>query len=278
MVQICRFPRDARIDRADQRHQRHADQRAAMLDAGQLRRLARREAEHRAGERLEDQVLRAVGQHRDEDEDRKAPRLAARSRPRQALRGMTTGAAAPSIADDRGCRIAFDAPDANQREHHRRDRYRPETTIEPARRERIEQMAGDAGGDDEAGDHHDPDDGRRRRAALVVGALGEQHQQRRAGRADADADQTECDHRQARCRTADASPSTPSPPTPSSRRSRAPPCRRRSTACAARRDRSRSPRRGRNTCKRIVQGDQRARQHRRHAPVRPPSRGSASKW
>ena len=48
---------------------------AAMLDAGELGRFAGREAEDQAGERLEDQVLGAVGQHRDEHEDGEAARL-----------------------------------------------------------------------------------------------------------------------------------------------------------------------------------------------------------
>ena len=67
--------RDAEQAPPGQRGEQHARQRAAVLHARQLRRLARREAEHHAGERLEDQVLRAVGQHRDEDEDREAARV-----------------------------------------------------------------------------------------------------------------------------------------------------------------------------------------------------------
>jgi hypothetical protein len=50
-------------------------QHAAVLQARQLVDSARRVAEHRAGEGLEDQVLRAVGQHRHEDEDREAARV-----------------------------------------------------------------------------------------------------------------------------------------------------------------------------------------------------------
>ena len=52
------------------------------------------------------------------------------------------------------------------------------------------------GRDDKSGDHHDPDDRRRCRAAIVIGPLGEQHQQRRAGSADPDADQAERHHRE----------------------------------------------------------------------------------
>ena len=52
---------------------------------------AGREAEDQAGEGLEDQVLRAVGQHRDEDEDGEPPRLAAPPRPGPAPRGTAPG-------------------------------------------------------------------------------------------------------------------------------------------------------------------------------------------
>ena len=60
---------------AADRDQHHAGEHAAMLQPGQPGDCARREAEHGAGERLEDQFLRAVGQHRDEHEDREAARL-----------------------------------------------------------------------------------------------------------------------------------------------------------------------------------------------------------
>ena len=60
--------------RAQHADQHHAQKHAPVLKAGQLRRLAGRHAEHQPRERLEDQLLRAVGQHGDEDEDREPPR------------------------------------------------------------------------------------------------------------------------------------------------------------------------------------------------------------
>src|SRR5450432_1322146 len=62
MVQICKFPRDS-------------DQGARMLNTRKLGGLAGREAEHHAGERLKNEILRAVSQHRDKDKDREAPRF-----------------------------------------------------------------------------------------------------------------------------------------------------------------------------------------------------------
>ena len=49
---------------------------------------------------------------------------------------------------------------------------------------------------DKARDHHHPDDGGRGRAPVVVGALGEQHQQRRTGSADPCPDQAEGENRE----------------------------------------------------------------------------------
>ena len=67
---------------------------------------------------------------------------------------------------------------------------------QPRRRERVEQAAGDAGGDRDAGDHHQPDDGGRGGPPLVHDPLGQQHEERGAGGADADADQQEGQHRE----------------------------------------------------------------------------------
>ena len=67
---------------------------------------------------------------------------------------------------------------------------------EPGRRERIERLAGDRGGDDEADDHHDIGDRCGGRAARRGRALGDKDEQRRAGRADADADHHEGDDRE----------------------------------------------------------------------------------
>src|SRR5450631_361034 len=46
-----------------------------MSNTRKLGGLAGREAEHHAGERLKNEILRAVGQHRDKDKDREAPRF-----------------------------------------------------------------------------------------------------------------------------------------------------------------------------------------------------------
>ena len=45
-----------------------------MLDARELGRLTGREAEDRTSVRLEDQILRAIGEHRQCDENREAAR------------------------------------------------------------------------------------------------------------------------------------------------------------------------------------------------------------
>jgi len=52
----------------------HADKPAAVLQRCEAGRLPWREAEQQPGERLDDQLLRAVGEHRDDHEDREAPR------------------------------------------------------------------------------------------------------------------------------------------------------------------------------------------------------------
>jgi len=53
----------------------HAEQNPAMLQAGELGGLTRCHFENQAGERLHDQVLHAVGEHRDKDEIGKPPGL-----------------------------------------------------------------------------------------------------------------------------------------------------------------------------------------------------------
>ena len=64
-------------------HKDHAEQHARVLHARQRRRLARRQPEDQAREGLEDQVLRAVGQHGHEDEDRRSAGPSDRPRPRR---------------------------------------------------------------------------------------------------------------------------------------------------------------------------------------------------
>ena len=49
--------------------QQHADENPAVLHARQRGGLARRHAENRAGKRFQDQLLKVVGEHGDEDED-----------------------------------------------------------------------------------------------------------------------------------------------------------------------------------------------------------------
>ncbi len=165
-----------------------------MLHARQLRGFARREAEQRTGKGFEDQVLRAVGQHRDEDEDREAPRIGIA--PDLAQRGAKVG---PHRAGRRGGRRLGAALQAAQRQHrdqHRDQGHRRRHRHQALRRVGVEETPGQAGGDGEADDHHHPHGGGRRGAALLGHALGQQHQQRGAGGADAQADQREGQHRQ----------------------------------------------------------------------------------
>ena len=57
-----------------ERDAEHAGQHAAMLQAGERGGRARRHAEHQAGVGLDEKLLRAIGEHRDEDENRELAR------------------------------------------------------------------------------------------------------------------------------------------------------------------------------------------------------------
>ena len=157
-----------------------------MLDAGQPGRLAGREAEHDAGERLEDQVLRAVGEHRDEDEDGEAPRLGL---------GPDLGSASrkPRCGPRARPRLAAARPSMPQTASSESTNAAPHTTAVTATRRAGENGSrsrpASAGGDREAGDHHEPDDRRRGARAVGLDPLGQQRQERGAGGADAEADQ-----------------------------------------------------------------------------------------
>ncbi len=162
-------------------------------------------------------------------------------------------------------------------QNHRRDGDASGDHDQPQRRERIEHLTGHAGRHDKAGDHHHPDDRGRRRAALLVGPLGQQAptatcRRRRPRRRSGKTRQP-----RAQCRTADASPSMRSRPTPAARRSPEPPCRRRSTAFAAHRDRNRGPMPG-GTPEAHSESRPARPAGSRASPVRPPSPGSASRW
>ena len=142
---------------------------AAVLHAGQLRRFSRREAEDGAGERLEDQILRAVGEHRDEDEDREAARLRLGPHLGQALRNELSRASRASRppAKALGCRPSM-FQIGKQGEQEGRCRHGGSDGNQALRRKRIEQMARRRRGDDEASDHHHPDDRGRGGAALLT--------------------------------------------------------------------------------------------------------------
>ena len=103
-------PHDAEPRTADRRCRR--PRRASMpastppcCKPGELGGGARRQAEHQPGERLEDQFLGAVGEHRDEHEDREPPRLRLGPDFRQALREAPSRGAATAICERHGrCR------------------------------------------------------------------------------------------------------------------------------------------------------------------------------
>ena len=175
-------------------HEDHSRQHADVLHARERSGLAGRVAEHRARERLEDQVLRAVREHRHEDEDREAARL--RVGPRLAQRNAERRACGAFRRRRCTRRRALDAGDGEQRDQHggHRDTGRhPDHALE---RERIEQPAGDRRRRREAHDHHHPHDRRGRGAPVGRDALREEHEQRRARRADAKPDQREREHRE----------------------------------------------------------------------------------
>ena len=135
----------------------------------------------------------------------------------------------------------LEPPQRDQRERAGQRRHAAADRHQPCRRVGIEPAAGQPRGDREADDHHHPDDGRGRSTALGRHALGQQHQQRRATRADTQADRAGRRARPAPARRCGSSPSRPwrwpracHPPP-------APPCRRGSTACSGRCGPSRSP-------------------------------------
>ena len=99
---------------AGERDADHAEQHAAVLHAGELRRrLAGRDAEDDAGEGLEDQVLRAVGEHRDEDEDREAARL--RLAPDLRASAVAERAGLCAAGAGASARVRLDADDGERR-------------------------------------------------------------------------------------------------------------------------------------------------------------------
>ena len=213
-----------------------------VLQAGKFGGCARRKAEHDAGERLEDQILRAIGQHRDEDENRKSPRLRLGPDFHERRRKRRCGAAG-AVRD--GCRsvASLDAPHTAMAQDNGRDSDTAGDRDQPQRRERIEHMAGDGRGHDEARDHHHPDEGRRRGAApsarCAWPAAPTATCRRRRRRApirqkrddgERNAEQRMRRHPRRRRRRR------------AGRRSRAPPCRRRSRAFAGLPDPSHGPR------------------------------------
>jgi hypothetical protein len=222
----------------------------------ELRGLARREAEHGSRERLEDQILRAEGEHRDEDEDRELPRLRIvpdlrQRRAEGKLRGCAGGrgrgmpASTPATASSVSTKAeqAVTAVTATRRCGENGSRKWPasaDVTMKPTIiiTQTIVAAARDG----------------------VVDLLGEQDQQRGAGGADADADQQERDNASA-TPAVRLVPSRPCRWPRRCRRARARPCRRRSRACAAAHVGA-VPSAAAASAPR-VQGDQDARQHRR---------------
>ena len=160
-----------------------------MLQAGELCRFTGSHAVHGAGERFEDQILGAIGEHRNENEQGKAPR--ARFAPDVAegseeawsclcfrLLGLRAAAT----------RLALDAPYPDKRQRHRNSGNASCDGDQPAGRIRVEKLSGDRCCYRQSGDHHQPNRGCRGGALPFIDAYGQQHQQGRAAGACARAD------------------------------------------------------------------------------------------
>ena len=224
MARRASEPQPAAPERAGQRHGDHASRTPPCCTPDELGRLARREAEDQAGEGLEDQVLGAVGEHRDEDEDGEPARLGLRPDLGERLAGSGAWRPARPVAA-RGAALRRPRPRAGSGGTRERRRRRltatsrvgengssrlpaaPAVTAMPAIIISQTMVAAAA-----------------RRSC--VDPLGQQDQQRGAGRADADADQQERRHGQGRCRRTGWSPSRRWRPRPAARQAQAPPCRR----------------------------------------------------
>ena len=81
-----------------------------MLHARQLGRFTRREPEDGPGERFKNEILRAVGQHRYEDEDGEAARLRFGPYVRQGFAKRRLGRDTAIARRDRRRRRALDVP------------------------------------------------------------------------------------------------------------------------------------------------------------------------
>ena len=174
------------------RHQQHAQQYAAVLHAGQLRRLPGCHSEYGACEGFQNQVLSAVGEHGDKNEEGESPGLALL--PDFPERDAKVGHRGGRLR--RGRATLFHAGNRQQGEQHGRGRDGACDGDQASRREGVEKLPGQAGGHGKPGDHHDPHQGGRCRSPFLGDLLGEQHQQGGAAGARPEADQEECDDRQ----------------------------------------------------------------------------------
>ena len=184
----------AAIQPAGDANDSHAQQHAGMLGARQPGGLPWGHAEHQPGERLQNEVLRRIGEHRQEDEQGEQPGLPVLPDIGEAV---TEAGRRWALRCFRKSRPALHAPDRkagdDEGNRPRRRRHRDQARM----RVGLQQEAGDDGGHDNAGDHHHPGDGRRRCPPLRCCPGGQQGQQRGAAGADADADQDigrDCNH------------------------------------------------------------------------------------
>ncbi len=160
-----------------------------MLHARQFRRLARGEREHDPRKRLEDQVLRGIGEHRDEHEDGEAPRLRLVPHSPQRIEEGAFAALPRAVihrAHDVGRRLD---PHQGRRRDQQRDHGDGSRDDEQAgRRERIEVVARDGRRHDKPDDHHHPHEHGGRAPPLGHDALRQQDEKVRSRRPDPSAD------------------------------------------------------------------------------------------
>ena len=164
-----------------------------MLQPGELGGGARRHREDEAGEGFEDELLRAVGQHRHEEEHREAAR--GRLRP-DTGQHLEEGLAFGTLVRGGGRPGRLDATHRQHRNAEGDERDRARHGHEAQAGERIEEMTGQGRRDREACDHHDPDQGGGRPPPPGVDAGGEQHEEGRPGRSGPHADAEEGEDRQ----------------------------------------------------------------------------------
>lgn len=177
--------------RSDAAHGQHADEHAAVLHPGELRARARCHGEHDAREGVEDQFLRAVGEHGNEDEQRETaggrfiPDLPHGCRETGLVAGVVRLQAGGHRTDDAALQPRYRRAGEQESEHCDRGCHRDEA----GRRERLEEMPGERRRHREAEDHHDPDGRRGGGATLWCDVRREEREDRRAGSASPDAEE-----------------------------------------------------------------------------------------